>query len=102
MLTGINVEDDVDFDSRPPSRGFDSRPPSRGDLLPGSRPLSGIIKPSSLHTGLSGLGDSLVGDKKKRLKSAGRVTFPEAHRALQEKTAESETTGGGVPSATRA
>ena len=94
MLTGINVEDDVDFDSRPPSRGFDSRPPSRGDLLPGSRPLSGIIKPSSLHTDLSGLGDSLVGDKKKRLKSAGRVTFPEAHRALQEKTAESETTGG--------
>jgi len=97
------VEGDGGFDSRPPSRsdvrpggaagpgqpllgiqhvfgdgGFDSRPSSRGDVRPGSRPMSGIIKEPR------GDGDMLAPmGRKGRLKSASRVTFPEAPGAVQ-------------------
>jgi hypothetical protein len=103
----MKVDGDGGFDSRPPSRGdmralsrphsgiiriegdggFDSRPPSRGDVRPGSRPLSGIIKFDSLNSP-HGEGDSMASkvDKKKRLKSASRVTFPEAPGAVQMQT----------------
>ena len=97
----LQVEGDGGFDSRPPSRGdtrgggaqgrplsgihhvfgdggFDSRPSSRGDVRPSSRPMSGIIKEPRAET------DMLApGGRKSRLKSASRVTFPEAPGAVQ-------------------
>ena len=103
----IKVDGDGVFDSRPPSRGdmrptsrphsgiikiegdggFDPRPPSSGDVRPGSRPLSGIIKFDSLNSPY-GEGDSMASkvDKKKRLKSASRVTFPKAPGAVHMQT----------------
>jgi hypothetical protein len=85
----IKVEGDGGFDSRPPSSAGllpgNSRPSSSAGLLPGSRPLSGIIKTASSYSDLSSVhGDSFVlAEKKKRLKSASRVTFPEAPGAVQ-------------------
>jgi hypothetical protein len=77
------------------------------DMRPGSRPLSGILRPSSGliqnvegsggfdsrpssrgDIRVEGEGDMLLPalDKKKRLKSASRVTFPEAPGAIQVQT----------------